>query len=78
MPSFPFTDLHHDLEQPPPRVMHQFVMVLVARFRMSVAEIVMAYALVRPHAATTTCNPPPTARAPHLETSQSVSQSVSQ
>lgn len=29
--------------------MRQFVMVLVARFRMSVAEIVMAYASVSPH-----------------------------
>ena len=29
--------------------MRQFVMVLVARFRMSVAEIVMAYTLVSPH-----------------------------
>ena len=47
MPSFPFFDLHHVLERPPPRVTHQFVMVLVARFHMSVAEIVMAYALVR-------------------------------
>ena len=76
MPSFPFTDLHHDLKQPPPRVLHQFVMVLVARFHMSVAEIVMAYALVRPHAAqpphqTTrrTTTPPPAARTPHLKTS---------
>ena len=55
MPSFPFFDLHHVLERPPPRVMHQLVMVLVARFHMSVAEIVMAYALVRPH---TTPQPP--------------------
>ena len=29
--------------------MLQFVKVLVARFRMSVAEIVMAYCLVSPH-----------------------------
>ena len=55
MPSFPFFDRHHVLERPPPRVIHQLVMVLVARFHMSVAEIVMAYALVRPH---TTPQPP--------------------
>ena len=70
MPSFPFFDLHHVLERPPPRVTHQFVMVLVARFHMSVAEIVMAYALVRPHDAATTPlapqHPPPAARTPHL------------
>ena len=30
--------------------MRQFVMVLVARFRMSVAEIVIAYTVVSPHA----------------------------
>ena len=66
MTSFPFTELHHVLEQPPPRVLHQFVMVLVARFHMSVAEIVMAYALVRPHdAATTTRNPAPATRSPY-------------
>ena len=66
MPSFPFFDLHHVLERPPPRVTHQFVMVLVARFHMSVAEIVMAYALVRPHdAATTTRNPAPATRSPY-------------
>ena len=46
--------------------MHQLVMVLVARFHMSVAEIVMAYALVRPHdAATTTRNPAPATRSPY-------------
>lgn len=45
MPSFPFTELHHNLGQPP-RVMFQFVMMLIASFRMSVAEVVMAYALV--------------------------------
>ena len=60
MPSFPFADLHHSFEQPPLRVMHQFVMVLVARFHMSVAEIVMAYALVRPHAVATTTRKPTT------------------
>ena len=49
LPSFPFVDPDYAL-QPPPRVMRQFVMVLVARFRMSVAEIVMAYTLVSPHA----------------------------
>ena len=49
LPSFPFVDLDHGREQPPPRVLHQFVMVLVDRFRMSVAEIVMAYSLVSPH-----------------------------
>ena len=79
MPSFPFADLHHSFEQPPLRVMHQFVMVLVARFHMSVAEIVMAYALVRPHAvATTTRNPPPAARSPHLNTSLKTNNQVEQ
>ena len=52
LPSFPFADQHLVLEQPPPRVMLQFVKVLVARFRMSVAEIVLAYCLVSPHTAT--------------------------
>ena len=47
LPSFPFVDPNYAL-QPPPRVMRQFVMVLVARFRMSVAEIVTAYTLVSP------------------------------
>ena len=67
MPSFPFFDLHHVLERPPPRVLHQFVMVLVARFSMSVAEIVMAYALVRPHddATSTPRNPAPATRSPY-------------
>ena len=47
LPSFPFVDLDHvRLSQ---GLMRQFVMVLVARFRMSVAEIVMAYTLVSPH-----------------------------
>ena len=42
--SFPFfLDLNHVLP------MRQFVMVPVARFHMSVAEIVMAYILVSPH-----------------------------
>ena len=46
--SFPFfLDLDHVL--PSRGLMRQFVMVLVARFRMSVAEIVMAYTLVSPH-----------------------------
>ena len=68
MPSFPFFDLHHVLERPPPRVTHQFVMVLVARLHMSVAEIVMAYAFWSdPTRRTTT--PPPAARTPHLKTS---------
>ena len=44
--SFPFVDPDHGRDQPPPRVLQQFVMVLVDRFRMSVAEIVMAYSLV--------------------------------
>ena len=52
LPSFPFVDPDYAL-QPPPRVMRQFVMVLVARFRMSVAEIIVAYALVGPHHTTT-------------------------
>ena len=45
--SFPFVGLDHVL--PSQGLMRQFVMVLVARFRMSVAEIVMAYTLVSPH-----------------------------
>ena len=45
--SFPFVDLDHVL--PSQGLMRQFVMVLVARFRMSVAEIVMAYTLVSPN-----------------------------
>ena len=51
--------------------MHQFVMVLVARFRMSVAEIVMAYTLVSPHAIEPhhPRNPPRAAGAPRLNTS---------
>ena len=48
LPSFPFVDLDH--VRPSQRLMRQFVMVLVARFRMSVAEIVMAYTLVSPNA----------------------------
>ena len=48
LPSFPFVDPDHGRDQPPPRVLQQFVMVLVDRFRMSVAEIVMAYSLVSP------------------------------
>ena len=46
LPSFPFVDLDHVL--PSQGLMRQFVMVLVARFRMSVAEIVTAYTLVSP------------------------------
>ena len=45
--SFPFVDLDHVL--PSQGLMRQFVMELVARFRMSVAEIVMAYTLVSPN-----------------------------
>ena len=45
--SFPFVEVHHVL--PSQGLMRQFVLVLVARFRMSVAEIVMAYTLVSPH-----------------------------
>ena len=44
--SFPFVDLDHVL--PSQGLMRQFVMVLVVRFRMSVAEIVTAYTLVSP------------------------------
>ena len=68
--SFPFVDLDHVL--PSQGLMRQFVMVLVARFRMSVAEIVMAYTLVSPHTRsnhTTTRNPPRAAGAPRLNTS---------
>ena len=47
IPSFPFVEMQSGPEQPPPQgVIHQFVMVLVSRLRMSVPEIVMAYALV--------------------------------
>ena len=46
--SFPFFDLDH--VRPSQGLMREFVMVLVARFRMSVAEIVMAYTLVSPTA----------------------------
>ena len=46
--SFPFVDLDHVL--PSQGLIRQFVMVLVARFRMSVAEIVTAYTLVSPDA----------------------------
>ena len=63
LPSFPFFDLYHGL--PSQWLMRQFVMVLVARFRMSVAEIVMAYTLVSPHAIEPrrqTRNPPPHSR----------------
>ena len=64
LPSFPFVDPNYAL-QPPPGVMRQFVMVLVARFRMSVAEIIVAYALVGPHHTTTTTPPrAPTTRSP--------------
>ena len=46
-PSFPFVEMHSSLgQQPPQGVIHQFVMVLVSRLHMSVAEVVMAYALV--------------------------------
>eukprot|EP00964_Phaeocystis_antarctica_P128020 scaffold91746_cov59-Phaeocystis_antarctica.AAC.1 len=46
-PSFPFVEMHSSLEQQPPQgVIHQFVMVLVSCLHMSVAEVVMAYALV--------------------------------
>ena len=46
LPSFPFVDLDQVL--PSQGLMRQIVMVLVARFRMSVAEIVIAYTLVSP------------------------------
>ena len=71
--SFPFfLDLDHVL--PSRGLMRQFVMVPVARFHMSVAEIVMAYTLVSPHTIephihTTTRNPPRAAGAPRLNTS---------
>ena len=44
--SFPFVEVDHAL--PSQGLMRQFVLVLVARFRMSVAEIVTAYTLVSP------------------------------
>ena len=47
IPSFPFVEMHHRLEQRLPRgVIHQLVMMLVSRLHMSVPEIIMAYALV--------------------------------
>ena len=70
LPSFPFVDPDY-AQQPPPRMMRQFVMVLVARFHMSVAEIVVAYALVGPHPHRNHAHhahPPPAARAPHPKT----------
>ena len=71
LPSFPFVDLDHVL--PSQGLMRQIVMVLVARFRMSVAEIVIAYTLVSPHTIephihTTTRNPPRAAGVPRLNT----------
>ena len=74
LPSFPFVDPDHGRDQPPPRVLQQFVMALVDRFRMSVAEIVMAYSLVSPHttnhqAIPATHHPAPAARGPYLKTS---------
>ena len=63
--SFPFVDLDHVL--PSQGLMRQFVMVLVARFRMSVAEIVMAYTLVSPQHDRTTpdqSQPAPRSRCP--------------
>ena len=66
--SFPFVDLDHVL--PSQGLMRQFVMVLVVRFRMSVAEIVMAYTLVNTQSNhTTTRNPRRAAGAPRLNTS---------
>ena len=62
LPSFPFVDPNYAL-QPPPGVMRQFVMVLVARFRMSVAEIVIAYTLVSPPTSPSN-HPPPLATHP--------------
>ena len=44
--SFPFVEVDQVL--PSQGLMRQFVLVLVARFRMSVAEIVTAYTLVSP------------------------------
>ena len=49
--SFPFVEVDHAL--PSQGLMRQFVLVLVARFRMSVAEIVTAYTLVPAHDRTT-------------------------
>ena len=71
LPSFPFVDLDHVL--PSQGLMRQIVMVLVARFRMSVAEIVIAYTLVSPPTSpsnhtTTTRNPPRAAGVPRLNT----------
>ena len=64
--SFPFVDLDHVL--PSQGLMRQFVMVLVARFRMSVAEIVIAYTVVSQHTIEShhhaTRNPPPRSRCP--------------
>ena len=48
IPSFPFVEVHGGPRErlPPEGVVHQFVMVLVSRLQLSVAEIVLAYALV--------------------------------
>ena len=59
--SFQFVDLDHVL--PSQGLMRQFVMVLVARFRMSVAEIVIAYTLVSPPTSPSN-HPPPLATHP--------------
>ena len=54
--SFPFVEVDQVL--PSQGLMRQFVLVPVARFRMSVAEIVMAYTLVSPHARSNHTAPP--------------------
>ena len=48
IPSFPFVEVQGGPQErlPPEGVVHQFVMVLVSRLQLSVAEIVLAYALV--------------------------------
>ena len=48
IPSFPFVEVQGGPRErlPPEGVVHQFVMVLVSRLQLSVAEIVLAYALV--------------------------------
>ena len=46
IPTFPFTELQDDLEQPPRRVMVQFIQAVVSRLGMSVGEVVMAHMIV--------------------------------
>ena len=64
--SFPFVEVDQVL--PSQGLMRQFVMVLVARFRMSVAEIVMAYTLVSTQSNHPTTRIPARKRSNHTTT----------